>query len=133
MGTYQELEKDIFSIFGSPAWVLEGIKTFPSDFVTSGTSGEFLRVSILSSSKGLNLNSKSGIIIIEIFVSAGSGPNRTSVIADKLDEYLKGETVKTNTGAVTQFGQSTLVPNGNDREIFFKSSYTIPFNYFGVF
>jgi hypothetical protein len=135
MGKFIDLQTDIFSIFDSVAWKAENIKTFPVNFVSVSTGNEFIRVSIIANGAGLNIKSVSGVFIVDIFTSAGNGPKPTSLIADKLDQYLVGKSVSTQSGAVTQFLNSSLDYRGVDKDnpALFRSTYTIPFNYFGVF
>lgn len=133
MGKYASLQSDIFSIFNSSAWKAENINTYPSNFVTINPGNEFIRVSIIPSGNGINLISVSGVIIIDIFVSAGNGPKAIVSIADKLDSYLVGKTVNTQ-GNNTCLANSSLAFVGNDKDnpALYRASYTIPFNYFGV-
>lgn len=132
MGKYLNLQDDVFSIFNSTAWKAENIKTFPANFVAVDQGNEFIRVSIISSRPGININSVSGVLIIDLFTTAGTGPKQPSLIADKLDLHLAGKSVTTQSKAVTQFSNSTLDFKGVDRDnpALFRSSYTIPFNYF---
>jgi len=134
VGKYSNVEADIFSIFGSAAWVLESIKTTPANFINENST-EFIRINIITSSFGINFKSTSGVLIIDIFTTAGKGPNRASVIADKLDDFLQGKSLNTTSGGTTQFVDSTLSHDGIDKTdtTLFRSTYTIPFNYFGVF
>lgn len=134
MGKYLSLETDIFSIFGNALWVAENIKTYPANFLAISPGNKFIRVSIIPSGTGLNLVSSSGVLIIDIFTPAGNGPRESSLIADKLDQYLAGKTIATVGNNSTQFRGSSLNHLGNDKDnpALFRSVYTIPFNYFGV-
>jgi len=134
MGKYENLEKDVFSIFGSTSWKNENIKTFPVNFIELTPGTEFVRVSVIPSGNGINLTSISGVLIIDIFTSAGNGPRRTSLIADKLDSYLVGKSVSTVSGNSTQFNKSALASVGLDtvNSALYRATYSIPFNYFGV-
>jgi hypothetical protein len=134
MGKYLKLQEDIFSIFNGTPWKAEQIKTYPANFTLVGAGNEFIRVSIVASEFGINLNSTAGILLIDIFISAGNGPRQISLIADKLDLYLVGKSVETQLGYVTQFSNSSLDMRGLDRDnpSLFRAVYTIPFNYFGV-
>jgi len=134
MGKYENLEKDVFSIFGSTLWKNENIKTFPVNFIELNPGNEFIRVSVIPSGNGINLTSISGVLIIDIFTSAGNGPRRTSLIADKLDSYLVGKSVSTITGNSTQLNKSSLSYVGLDtvNSALYRATYSIPFNYFGV-
>jgi len=123
-----------FSIFGSTSWKNENIKTFPVNFIELTPGTEFVRVSVIPSGNGINLTSISGVLIIDIFTSAGNGPRRTSLIADKLDSYLVGKSVSTVSGNSTQFNKSALAYLGLDtvNSALYRATYSIPFNYFGV-
>lgn len=133
MGKYEALQRGVFSIFGSPEWLAENIKTFPANFIEVNPGKEFLRVSVLPKGKGLNLLSAAGVLIIEIYTSVGNGPLRSTLIADKLDKYLSGKSIPTSEGN-TQLGISAFSPEGIDKAdaSLYRSLYTIPFNYFGV-
>ena len=134
MGKYENLEKDVFSIFASTLWKNENIKTFPVNFIELTPGTEFVRVSVIPSGNGINLTSISGVLIIDIFTSAGNGPRKTSLIADKLDSYLVGKSVSTVSGNNTQFNKSSLSYIGLDtvNSALYRATYSIPFNYFGV-
>lgn len=134
MGKYQALEADLFSIFATAAWKAEAINTYPANFVPASPGSEFVRVSAIPSGPGLNLSSVSGIFVVDIFISAGGGPSRTSFIADKLDTYLVGKSIMTGANGVTQLRDSSLGVGAPDRDnpTLYRTPYTIPFNYFGV-
>ena len=134
MGKYSKLQTDVFSIFDSSSWKAENIKTFPQNFIIMNPGNEFLRINILPANGGINVKSVSGLCIIDIFTSAGNGPKRSYLIADKLDSYLQGKSINAEDGACTQFSSSFMKHLGVDKEnpSLFRSSYEIPFNYFGV-
>jgi hypothetical protein len=134
MGKYQSLEKDIFSIFAATTWVNEDIPTYPQNFIGVIGGKDYLRVSIIASGEGINLQSSSGILKIDIFTKAGQGPSSANVIADKLDKYLVGKSINLLNNNVTQFGKSSLNPIGVDtaNKSLYRNQYSIPFNYFGV-
>lgn len=134
MGKYETLEIDVFSVFDSTDWKAEAIKTYPANFVAVNPGNEYIRVMIIPSGGGMNLRSLSGVIIVDIFTPAGNGPRRTSTIADKLDQYFVGKSFSSQAGATTQLGKSSLQPIGVDKDnsALYRSTYTIPFNYFGV-
>ena len=134
MGKYSALQNDIFSVFNSPAWKAENVKTFPADFIAINAGNEYLRVNVIAGTIGINRRSVSGILIIDIFTPAGLGPKRANLIADKLDSYLENKSVSLSADATTQFGTSVLTPLGTDRDnpSLSRSSYEIPFNFFGV-
>jgi hypothetical protein len=131
MGKYSDLQTKVHSVFNSAEWLAEKIKTVPSDFSsTNDKAEEFIRVSILPSDEGLNLSSLAGTCIIEIYTAFGFGPTRANEIADRLDHYLLGTTVNN----WCQFGKSTLMPKGQDKDnsLLTCQHYTIPFNLYGV-
>lgn len=133
MGKYSDSKSDIFSIFASAPWVAENIATIPNNFNPSTIGDEYIRVSVLTS-KGLNLKSLDGMLMIDIFTPAGSGPQRTDAIADRLDTYLVGKSLSTITGKVTQFFDSSL-GNGKtdtDNPTLCRTIYTLTFKYNGV-
>ena len=134
MGKYTTLQNDIFSIFASTTWKAENIKTYPTDLVAVNPGSEFIRVNIVAGDDGINLASVSGVLIIDIYVSAGMGPGRANLIADRLDVYLVGKSFKLTPPGTTQFQNSTMSFSGRDydNESLSRYTYSIPFNYFGV-
>jgi hypothetical protein len=135
VGKYSALTADIFSVFDTSAWKNEGINTWPSDFKPDDAGDKYVRVSIVPSGRGLNRTSASGILIIDIFTPAGFGPQAQNQIADKLDAYLTGKSLSTQTGGSTQFPkESALRYLGTDKDnpSLSRASYEIPFNFFGM-
>jgi hypothetical protein len=134
MGKYANLEADIFSVFNSGTWKATNIQTVPANFTAENLGKEYIRVNIIPSGTGVNLKSVSGVLIIDIFIAAGQGPKRTGLIADILDGFLVGKERRTSSGGSTQLLGSSLSDEGNDKAnpTLHRSSYTIPFNYFGV-
>lgn len=134
MGKYANIDSSILSVFGTDTWKAEKIKTYPSNFIQIGGQNEFIRISIIPSGQSVNLNSVSGIVLIEIFTKAGEGPKRSSTIADKLDVYLSGKSFTVETGKVVQFMSSNLSSGEKDPDnaTLFRVTYSIPFNYFEV-
>jgi hypothetical protein len=130
MGRYIDAQSKLFSVFASAAWLIKNIKTYPSDFSPTDKAEEFIRVHIIASSEPLNMNSLSGILLIEIYTAFGKGPTRANEIADILDDFLKSITIEN----WLQLTTSTLMPKGQDREnsLLTRSDYTIPFNLYGV-
>ncbi len=134
MGKFTALRKDIFAIFDSPGWKDENVKTFPATFIAVSPGNEFIRVDVIASGSGVNRNSVSGILSIDIYIPAGFGPSKADIIADKLDKYLCSRSVGLTSGGVTQFGVSAMSPRGNDRDnpSLTRFLYEVSFNYFGV-
>lgn len=134
MGKYVALEDDIFAVFAKPAWLSESIKTYPSNYITLDTPQEFIRFDIVAARTSVNKLSVGGLLIVDIFTSAGDGPKASATIADILDKHLANKTLSNTAGTSTQLQASTLVNRGVDKDDprYFMSVYTIPFNYFGA-
>lgn len=134
MGKYANLQADVFSIFNSVSWKAENIKTYPSNFVAINSGNEFIRVSIIPSGNSINIDSISGVIIVDIFTSAGNGPKSTVLIADKLDSYLVGKNIKITNNVAIQLFNSSLSAGTADRDnpALYRVAYSIPFTYFGA-
>lgn len=132
MGTYQDLQQSVFSVFGSDDWNSESILTYPSNFKVPETSTEYIRVFVIPSADALNLVSKAGVVIVDIYTKSGLGPSRTAVIADKLDTYLLGKSFNSGSNLVQFPRNSTLALKGVDSENseLHKASYTISFQFF---
>jgi hypothetical protein len=136
MSKYAALNNDVYSVFSSVGWKAENIPTVPNNFVGTGLGTEYIRVTVIPSSRQIAnfLASVAGVLLIDIFIPAGSGALRASQIADKLDSYLAGKTLKTGAAGSTQFSTSALTHLGADKDNFslYRSQYTLPFNFFGV-
>ena len=127
--TYTTLYDAIFSIFAQTDWTANNIKTFPENF--SGEAGdEFIRVNVLASQPGVNLNSVAGQVIIDIFTKINQGPKRAGQIADTLNTFLRGKSIQV-AGNRLQFFGSTLVPV-LQQDSLFRSRYSIQFQLYGV-
>jgi hypothetical protein len=135
MDKYSIVVQDVLSIFGTPSWKAEGIKTFPANFVAIEPGNEYVRVTVIPGGRGLNPRSLSGILIIDIFIPAGNGQKRASFIADKLDKYLDCKTLSASSAYSIQCARSSLTFSGLDADnpSLYRATYTIPFNLFGVF
>ena len=133
MGKYINVQDQVFSIFNSPEWKAERIKTIPVNFLNIKSLGEYIRISIIPSGDSININSVSGVIIADLFTKSGNGPKQSFIIADKLDTYLKGVSLTADSHRV-QFQGSSLVLLGQDSDdpTLFRATYTIPFSYFEV-
>jgi sorbitol-specific phosphotransferase system component IIBC len=134
MDSYSQMQNNIFQIFNSTSWKTENIVTRPANYVGTTTPEEHVRISVIPSGAGVNLYSKSGVMIIDIFTKAGNGPKRPFIIADKLDSYLAGRSIEIAQGKTVQFSSSSLQPSGKDSEdpSLYRYTYTIPLNYFEV-
>jgi hypothetical protein len=131
MGKYQDVQKDIYSIFGSNLWKNNNIKTVPMNMTPDDNITEFIRISIIPSGRGENLKSISGIVIVDIFVESQLGPSRVNYIADLLDDFLLGKSIKIQNNKTTQFKHSSLYPKGIDivNSSLYRASYNIDFNF----
>jgi hypothetical protein len=135
MNKYAALQRDIFSVFKTQSWLSQGVQTLPWNFTPATFSESYIRLSIIPGHSRINTASSSGVLIVDIFVAAGAGPSPTSVIADKLDTYLVGQSISGAPGTVTQFPEgSSLKHLSADKAspTLLRSSYTIPFKHFGV-
>jgi hypothetical protein len=130
MNKYETILDDVFSIFSATLWKSEEIKTVPSNYIASDFDNEFIRVTVLPSGGGINRQSVSGMLIIDIFTASGKGPKRLYQIADILDKFLVGKSVVQVSR--TQFDTSTMSISGTDEDnpTLYRGSYSIPFNYF---
>lgn len=134
MGKFIAVEDAIFSIFATADWSGAGLKTVPTNYEAPEDSGEeFIRVNVISNGNGVNKVSVSGMLIVDIFTSAGKGPRPATAIADKLESFVAYKSVPTSSG-VAQFQGGVCVPKGVDsvNPLLFRSSYSIPFNFYGV-
>lgn len=134
MGKYSSIDKSIYSVFSTPAWLAESIKTVPANYNGTGLGNEYLRVSIVPGSSFAYANmpkSSAGQLIIDIFAPFGEGSARISTIADLLDTYLVSKSFAVTNGK-TQFSASSLAHLGKDsaNPSLYRSSYSISFNYF---
>jgi hypothetical protein len=134
MGKFTDLQDSIFSVFGSQEWAATNIKAVPSNFIPRNVDSEYIRLNILPNTFGINTKSVSGIMIIDIFTSAGNGPNRANLIADTLDDFFVCKVSNIREGVSLQTMQSSLDFVGIDSSntTLFRAKYTIPFNFFGV-
>lgn len=133
MGAYASLTQAVLSIFALPEWKALGISTVPSNYVKVDSSKEFIKVHVVPANNGVNLTSKAGLLLIDIYTSAGKGPLASFKIADKLDEFLVGKSYTTSEG-VTQLSNSSVAPGQLDRDnpSLYRVLFSIPFNHFGV-
>jgi hypothetical protein len=119
---YQELENDVFAIIREAT---TDLPIFPANFNVDAP--EYIRVTIISSRKGVNVTSIEGQVIFDIFITAGTGPSKLTFIADQLDGYFLGESLRN-----TQFFESAYTPLGRDRDnpSLYQGQYTLTFKHF---
>lgn len=112
---------DIFETSGLAIW--------PRDVVPTTRPSPYGEVTFIPNGKGVDLNSVSGLVMIDIIISAGDGPAVAHAFADTLDTYL----VKKSLNG-TQFWNSSLAPRGVLKSDPTRSvyEYSLPFKYFGV-
>lgn len=134
MGKYLTIESDVFSIIEDNLKSLTDAKIYPNNYIAVNPGKKFLKCSIISSGAGINLKSVSGLLIIDIFTPVGVGPRDASLIADTIDQCFAGKSKIAPNNSMTQFMGSNLTHRGVDPDnpALFRSSYSIPFNYFGV-
>lgn len=132
MGRFTAAQEGIFKVFASPEWQARAIPTFPQDVTPIGDS--YVLVTSLFSGSGPNGASLSGLLIAEIYTAYGEGPLSANTIADALDTALSQKTVQLNPTTNVQFGVGQLVHKGRDKdnESLTRSSFSVPFHYFGV-
>ena len=132
MGRYTDAQQDIFSVFATNEWKSEGIATHPSLIVPDNPGQEYIRISVIPSSTGINTKSVAGMLLIDIFAARVQGPRRPMEIADALDKYLNAKSVQLSSG-MTQFMSSSTGKPLEDKEdpALSMTLYSIAFNYFG--
>jgi hypothetical protein len=131
MNKYTELYSDIYSVFGTPEWESNDIKTIPANVSSVNDATEFIRVNIITDGNanfGRTKDAK-GILLIDIFTPQGHSVVRSLAIGDTLDEFISGKKI----GRV-QFYSSSLYQNGRDRDnpSLHRTTYSIEFYYYGV-
>lgn len=134
MGKFVDLEREIFNLIEANKAAFVNVKVYPANFVSVNPGNNFLRVTVISTGSGINLKSVSGLLTVDIYVPVGEGPRNTSLIADKIDTYLVGKSYNTSGNGTLQFGNSALAPGSVDRDSpsLYRSTYSIPFNFYGV-
>jgi len=130
MNKYTALEDEVFKIFSSIEWKGENIKTFPKNISMKDAGKNFIRIDIVPSSNYVNSESISGVLIIDIFITAGQGSTAAYTIADTLDKYLNYKVYNHR----LQFSKSSLQPLGNDPADsgLYTYQYIVSFNFFGA-
>lgn len=135
MTLYEKISRSILAIFGGTEWTSNGVKTVPENFVLNDDAlDEFVRLHVIVSGYGPNIVSKSGMLMVDIFTPAGTGPSRAFVIAGLLDSVLASKSFASN-GISTQFKQSSAALLGRDsaNPALHQTQYSIPFVSSGVF
>lgn len=132
MGKYFSSTDSVFSVFASDAWKAEGIPAVPLGAELSPMPDEWIRLDLILGTKGVNIVSTKGQLLIDIFTPFGNGPVRANQIADILDAHLACQSVHL-AGGVAQFGASTMAFMGRDKanSSLSWSQYAVNFNFFG--
>lgn len=133
MNKYTQCQQSVFDFFASTEWTNTGIQAMPNNFTAPTGDSEFIRIAVIPSRRGLNINSTYGQIIIDIFTSANAGPLRYAEIADILDSMLVGKS-KSVPGGTLQVADSYLSPHGADKmnASIHRATYGVTFNFYGV-
>jgi len=118
---YTNLKNTIFQLLN----ILPGpIKYYPDNFekIEKNTA----RVSIVVGDSDIYKN-LTGLLIIDIFISANEGPSALYSIADQLDNLMLKKTING-----VQFFTSTMSPLGHDVDnpVLFRGRYQLNFTYF---
>ncbi len=131
MGKFTDVEFGIHSIFSSIDWKSKSIKTYPSNF-DEIIGQEFLRLTIIPANPGINFQSISGILNVEIFSESGKGPKRFYELSDTLDASLVGKSINTPNGVVQFNRGSALTLKGRDKDnpTLFMALYFLPFDFY---
>ena len=128
MSKFQKASDAILGLFAAP-W---SIPTVPQNFTGAPTSVPYLRVSPLFEASEVNSESLRGVLMVEIFVSRGDGPQQAMIAADALNDLLNTKEIQLTDNAVIQTGRCSLSPlrPDPDSKILSRAVYSIPFNYF---
>lgn len=129
MGKYVAAEQAVFNVFDSPEWQAEGIRAVPLGFDGPVTETSYIRLSVIPNGASVNSGSISGLVMIEIFTAWGEGPRPSTIIADKLDEYLQH---KSYTGIQLFKSSMAVFARDSSNPTLGRSIYSIPFSHFGV-
>jgi len=131
---YDLILRDVETVFGSSAWTVNNIKTYPTNYLGNKKSNnEYVLMNVLpSSSKNYAYGvSKeiTGLVAVKIFVKAGDGQGRLMAIANLLDTILDNKTLSNG----TKLGTSYLTVEGLDpsNKSLYSASYIIPFTHYG--
>lgn len=131
---YDDILRDIETVFGSSDWTTHNIKTIPDNYLgTIGSNDEYVMLKVMPSS-GFYLaygveKQTEGLVAVKIFVKAGEGQGRVMAISDLLDTLLENKTLPNGTRLKTSY----LNVEGLDpqNKALYSASYIIPFTKFG--
>jgi hypothetical protein len=122
MSKYSEIRDSIFSKITN----FTDLSFYPDNF--GELKANTARVSIVLSDSTIH-ETVYGLLIIDIFITAGEGPSKLYSIADELDTLLLKKTV-----GHLQFFTSAMTPRGYDIDnpTLFRGQYQLNFSYFKV-
>jgi len=130
MSMFEDAQASVLGAFSQTSWTDLGISTYPSNFAPGGETSEYIRVSVVLSGQGVNKNSVSGVLLVDVFTASGDGPKRPNQIADLLDSLLKGKTFgNVQVSANSSLGMGEI---DKDNPNLFHTRYSVNLNYFGV-
>lgn len=128
---YTDVVNAVYTYISGVFWSAQSIKTIPDNVSLDNPGAEYIRVTILPNGKGVNMISKSGLIMIDIFTEPGKGQSRSLQIANMLDQLFQNKYTEVSTGKSIQFGSSSVRTSvGSDSH--YRSIYSLPFSFNGV-
>ena len=131
MAKFTELLSSIDSVFASSEWQGLSIPAYPANLWPSTTPDEFVIYEILPSGQPVaeysDPNYKNGLIIVQVYVKANSGPARVYEVADELATLFQRDLIRD-----TQLYDGTLAIKGIDKDdtSLFRADYSLQFNSF---
>lgn len=132
MAKYENALKSIESVFAADAWTSTGIEAFPANFKPTSFNEEFVKVEVLPGTPNTNYSQVGvgGLVIVQIYTKANTGPKRVMEIADFLDRIL--QTKKLNSHDLTVTSESTLNFLGIDQDdnSLYRADYSVRFNHY---
>ena len=132
MGRFTSSTQRIFDVFEEAQWKALGILVLPADMSPKDPVQEYVRVSVIHGNQGLNQESTSGIVHLDIFTPNGMGPARALAIADQLDGLFERRSVFQGGSIQTQHGTLGYLGIDSANPSLQRHLYSINFNYFGV-
>ena len=121
---------DIEGLFALASWTTNNIPTYPLNYKVPPTDNEFVKIEVLplSPNESYSRSGISGLVIIQVYVSANNGIRRLMEIADLLDSLLQNKTLangtKTESSSLQVLGQDSDNPN------LFRGDYTVNFKFY---
>jgi hypothetical protein len=131
MAKFTELLSSIDSVFASSEWQGLSIPAYPANLWPATVPDEFIIYEIIPSGMPVteysDPNYKGGVIIIQLYVKANSGPARVYEVADELATLFQRDLIRD-----TQLYDGTLAIKGIDKDdtSLFRADYSLQFNSF---